>query len=303
MEKRASIPVMKLLPRWRARARVCLGAALIVIGSATTFAQDNPNDASPGLLASGGAKPTGRAITLSDFGAEDLGYLAIPATPPSVGIVLVPDAYGLDDFTKQEADRLAGEGYLVVAVDIYNGKQMNDPGLIANMVSNLDGPTVMKTVEAGVRLFHESPKFHVDHVVMVGWGVGANYVWQATSSAYAPDGAVMFYGPVQTSAVTRTPIPVCALYSDRDPAVTRDSVLNFQHTLRDEGSDFTAWFIAAAPGWSNPQSKAYSPGEDREAWKVAEPFILRIATEPPKKYGPSEMDKVKASVKNLWRQL
>jgi carboxymethylenebutenolidase len=298
---------MMHLDRWMKLVPACLGSLVLVLvlASVTAAAQDSPNDgsATPGLLSDGGTKSTGRSITLSDFGAEDLGYLAIPATPPSIGIVLVPDAYGLDDFTKQEADRLAGQGYLVVAVDIYNGKQMNDPGLIANMVSNLDGPTVMKTVEAGVRLFHESPKFHVDHVVMVGWGVGANYVWQATSGPYAPDGAVMFYGPVQTSAVTKVPIPVCALYSDRDPTITRDSVLNFQHALRDQGSDFTAWFIAAAPGWSNPQSKAYSPGEDREAWKVAEPFILRIATLPVKKYGPSEIDKVKASVKNIWRQL
>lgn len=295
------------LMRLMSSCRTTVFAALFAAMTPCLNAQENPNDPSPtpGILGHdvGSARPAGRSITLSDFGAEDLGYLAIPATPPTVGIVLVPDAYGLDDFTRQEADRLAGDGYLVVAVDIYNGKQMNDPGQIANMVANLDGPTVMKTVEAGVRLFHESPKFHVDHVVTVGWGVGATYVWQATSSPYPPDGAVMFYGPVQTNAVTKTPIPVCALYSDRDPAVTRDSVLSFQHALRDQGSDFTAWFIAAATGWSNPQSKAYNPGEDREAWKVAEPFIMRIGTEPVKKYGPSEIDKVKDSVKNIWRKL
>src|SRR5580658_10064652 len=83
------------------------------------------------------AKPTGRMITLSDFGAEDLAYLAIPATPPTMGIVLVPDAYGLDDFTKAEADRLAAQGYLVTAVDIYNGKLTTDPGDLANLIQNL----------------------------------------------------------------------------------------------------------------------------------------------------------------------
>jgi carboxymethylenebutenolidase len=284
------------------RIACCLLAACLV-----ARAQDSMGDSSgnPGMLTHdvGSGKPTGRSITLSDFGAEDLAYLAIPATPPTVGIVLVPDAYGLDDFTRQEADRLAGEGYLVVAVDIYNGKLTTDPGQIGNMVANLDGPTVMKTVEAGVRLFHESPKFHVDHVVMVGWGVGANYTWQAADGPYAPDGAVLFYGPVQNGAVTKTPIPVCALYSDRDPNLSRDTVLNFQHAQRDAGSDFTAWFIAAAPGWSNPQSKAYSPGEDREAWKVAEPFLMRIAAEPVTKHAPSELDKVKDSVKNIWKQL
>src|ERR1019366_9465235 len=98
------------------------------------------------------AKPTGRMITLSDFGAEDLAYLAIPAAPPTLGIVLVPDAYGLDDFTKAEADRLAGLGYLVVAVDIYNGKQTTDPGDLANLVANMNAASAMKTIDGGIRL-------------------------------------------------------------------------------------------------------------------------------------------------------
>jgi carboxymethylenebutenolidase len=294
--------------RFASSCRNGLLAALFIAASLSVGAQENPSDSSytPGILngnttAASPARPTGHSVTLSDFGAEDIGYLAVPITPPTVGIVLVPDAYGLDDFTKREADRLAGEGYLACAVDIYNGKLTTDPGQLANLVENLDGPTVMKTVDAGVRLFHESPKFRVPHVVMVGWGVGANYVWQATSDKNAPDGAILFYGPVESAPVKKCPVPVCALYSDRDPKVTREAVLDFQHALRDVGSDFTAWFIAAAPGWSNPQSPAYNPVEDSEAWKVADPFIVRIAAAPVKK--DSKLDKVKDSVESLLHKL
>jgi len=257
---------------------------------------DSTSDSKPAT------KPTGRSITLSDFGAEDLGYLAVPVTPPTVGVVLVPDAYGLDEFTKKQAERLAADGYLAVAVDISNGKTLTDPGQIANMVANLDGPTVMKTVDAGVRLFHESPKFRVDHVVVLGWGVGANYAWQDAHDENGPDGAILFYGPVQSGKMDRCAAPVCALYSDRDPAITRDSVLDFQHAMRDAGSDFTAWFIAAGPGWSNPLNKTYNPVEDGEAWKVAEPFIMRIGAGPVRKRD-STMDKVKNSVKDLLKKL
>jgi carboxymethylenebutenolidase len=285
----------------------CLFAALLIAGCSFVRAQEpaSPGDTplAEGRPSEAPGQPTGHAITLSDFGAEDLGYLAIPNTPPTVGIVLVPDAYGLDDFTKHEADRLASEGYLVVVVDIYNGRHLTDPGQIANMVANLDGPTVMKTVNAGIRLFNESPKFRVGHVVVIGWGVGANYAWQAANGEGGPDGSILFYGPVESGAVKKCPVPVCALYSDRDPSVTRASVLDFQHALRDAGSDFTAWFIAAGPGWSNPQNKSYSPVEDREAWKVAEPFIVRIAAEPVRKKGPSAIDKVKNGVKNLLDKL
>ena len=171
------------------------------------------------------------------------------------------------------------------------------------MVENLDDATVMKTVTAGVRLFHESPKFRVAHVVMVGWGTGANYVWQAAHETAGLDGAIMFYGPIQSGVVKKCPVPVCAFYSDRDPAVSRQQVLDFQHALRDAGSDFTAWFIAAGPGWSNPQSKAYSPVEDREAWKVAEPFILRIGAEPEKQPESNPIDKATDSVKDFFKKL
>jgi carboxymethylenebutenolidase len=295
---------LSLLIIMSSRLKSLVLVALVVAGCGFARAQENPND-NPAAAAAdtSNSKAAGRTITLSDFGAEDIGYLAIPNTPPTVGIVLVPDAYGLDDFTKREAERLAREGYLAVAVDIYNGRKTTDPGQIANMIENLDGPSVMKTVTAGVRLFHESPKFRVNHVVMVGWGVGANYVWQAAHEENSPDGAILFYGPMQSGAVKKCPVPICALYSDRDPSITRASVLDFQHALRAAGSDFTAWFIAAGPPPPQPQSKNYSPVEDAEAWKVADPFIMRIAAEPVKKHGPSTIDKVKNGVKNLLDKL
>ena len=213
--------------------------------------------------------------------------------------MLVPDAYGLDDFTKHEAERLAGEGYLAVAVDIYNGRQTTDPGEIANLTANLDSPTVMKTVNAGIRLFNESPKFHVDHVVAVGWGVGAKYVLQAAHESKLLDGAVTIYGPVETQGAKKSAVPICAIYPENDPIATHDVVLDYQHGMRDAGNDFTAWFIAAGAGWSNPQNKHYNPVEDREAWKVAEPFIVRIGAEPVRSKNPSVIDKMKDGVKGV----
>jgi carboxymethylenebutenolidase len=241
-------------------------------------------------------KPVGRAITLSDFGAEDLAYLSIPATRPTLGIVLVPDAYGLDDFTKAEADRLAQEGYLVVAIDIYNGSQTSDPGEQANLVANLNADVVMKTVDAGIRFFHESPKFRVDHVVAMGWGAGATYVFQAARENKTLDGAITFYGPVETgdSKIGKFCAPLCAVYPENDSVATHENVEAFQHAMKDAGNDFEAWFIAAGRGWSHPKSKTYNRVEDKEAWKVATPFLVRIGAEPVKpKDGPSIIDKVK----------
>lgn len=253
-------------------------------------------DASP-------SKPVGQMIRLGDFGSDDLAYLAVPNTPPTLGIVLVPDAYGLDDFTKAEAVRLAGQGYLALAIDIYNGHLTTDPGDMANLTANLNAATVMKTVDAGIRFFHESPRFRTDHVVAMGWGTGATYVFQAAREIKTLDGAITFYGPVETmqDRIGKFSAPLCAVYPDNDPVITHDSVVIFQRLMKDSGNDFEAWFVSAGHGWSNPQSKAYNHAEDKEAWKVATPFLVRIGAEPVKpKGGPSIIDKAGDSLKNIF---
>jgi carboxymethylenebutenolidase len=283
---------------------VLAGLLLTFLGAGTGHAQDDDSNggSSPGDGMSL-TKPVGRTITLSDFGAEDLGYLSIPPTAPVMGIVLVPDAYGLDTFTKSEADRLAALGYLVLAVDIYNGHETTDPGELANLIANQQTATVMKTVDAGIRVFHESPKFRVGHVVAMGWGNGARYVFQAARENKTLDGAVMFYGPVETNVekIGKFEAPICAVYSENDPVATRPTVQVFEHMMKDEGNDFEAWFIAAGSGWSNPASKAYNPVEDKEAWKVAMPFLVRIGAEPVKVQKSSIIDKAKDKIESLFQ--
>ena len=283
---------------------------LAVSGLGRATANDGKMNTVPQTEASS-AKPSGRTITLSDFGAEDLAYLAIPATPPKLAVVLVPDAYGIEladptkpDFTRQEADRLASMGYLVLAVDIYNGKLTTDAGDLANLIANLNAATVMKTIDAGIRFFHESPKFRVDHVVAMGWGTGATYVFQDAQENKTLNGAITFYGPLESRdhVVGKFYAALCALYPLKDTLITRDQVLDFEQRMKAAGNDCEAWFIAAGPGWSNPQSSTYSPIEDKEAWKVALPFLIRIAAQPPRPpEGPSILDKAKDKFESIFQ--
>ena len=268
---------------------------LVVCTLITTLAR-GADDAAP-------AKPTGRMITLSDFGAEDLAYLAVPVTPPTLAVVLVPDAYGLDDFTKRQADWLAGQGYLVAAVDVYNGRKTTDAGDLANLVANLNAASIMKTIDGGVRFFHESPKFRVDHVVAMGWGVGANYVFQAARENKGLDGAITFYGPIETPdhPVGKFSAALCAVYPANDLSTPRDAVLAFLQRMKDAGNDCEGWFIAAGSGWSHPRSRTYNPVEDKEAWKVALPFLVRIGAQPAKDHKASIIDQAKDKLDNFFK--
>src|SRR5277367_525178 len=55
------------------------------------------------------------------------GFLATPAKAGRYGaIVVAPEWWGLTDWVKEQTRKLAAEGYVVLAVDFYDGKVTSD---------------------------------------------------------------------------------------------------------------------------------------------------------------------------------
>ena len=83
-----------------------------------------------------------RDVELGHFAAPDAG------TPP--GIVLIHDVWGLGDHARDLAQRLAGEGFGALAVDLYRRERdvkIEDPGA---WMRGLSDPEVLADVQAGI---------------------------------------------------------------------------------------------------------------------------------------------------------
>ena len=73
-------------------------------------------------------------------GALLTGYLARPVGGPDdlPGLIVIHEWWGLNDNIRKMAERLAGEGYVALAVDLYGGKAASTPKEAIGLMMGLE---------------------------------------------------------------------------------------------------------------------------------------------------------------------
>lgn len=144
------------------------------------------------------------------------GYLAEPeGEGPFPGVVMIHEAFGLDDVMLRHADRLAAAGYVALAVDLYS-----DGGarrcLVATMRSMLSGTgrafTDVSTVKAWLRADSRSN----GKVGVVGFCMGGAFALLAAHDDF--DAASVNYGqlPRDLHHALEGACPMVANYGRKD---------------------------------------------------------------------------------------
>lgn len=125
----------------------------------------------------------------------DLGYLVYPdSSDPRPGVVLVHDVWGLADHPRDLADRLAAEGFSVLAVDLYRRLErveIDDP---AAWIRALDDSEVLRDLSAAAQLLSEHPSVAGQPVGLIGFCMGGMYVVLGGCLCPEFSAAVPFYG-------------------------------------------------------------------------------------------------------------
>lgn len=277
---------------WPKYGWIIVVASLGIVGLSISGVDGDPT-LPPGL--------NGKTQSLSDFGSDDSSYLVVPSSPPELGIVLVPDAFGMDNYTQAQADRLAKLGYIVVVVDMYNGMSAQSREQMIALSQSVNEEAAEKCIMAGVRLFRESPRYRAPRVAVIGWGTGADValkmIMNKKLKIQSPDLTVLFYPSLMTKDVGHSRSRMCGFFPTQDPAFSHDGVIEMQKKFRDKGNAYDAWFIEAGEKWSSPESRFHNASEDGEAWKQALGYLQSAANAPIVQQSDSIIDKVKGIFK------
>ncbi|NQV86114.1 MAG: dienelactone hydrolase family protein, partial [Woeseiaceae bacterium] len=149
------------------------------------------------------------------------GYFSAPADmfEPLPAVIMIHEWWGLNDNIRAMADRLAGEGYIVFAVDLFNGKVAKSPGeaRVLMMQAIEDPEAANENIRAAFKFV--SATAGAPRVGAIGWCFGGG--WSLNTAQLFPEGldaSVIYYGQVTDDEELLRPIgaPILGLFGAED---------------------------------------------------------------------------------------
>ena len=217
-----------------------------------------------------------------------VGYLAMPqdAAEPLPGVIVIHEWWGLNDDIKAMARRLAGEGYVALAVDLYDGKTAATPedaeGLMNDVYAD---PDVTRRNLQQAYDYLEKYAF-APRIATIGWDLGGEWSLQ-TALQYpgALDAAVTYYGRgvfTDRERLATLNVPLLGFYGGDDKSIPVRQVQEFRATLLELGKSAEVLIISRADhAFASPSSGNYDEQAANEAWATTLAFLerhLKLAT-------------------------
>jgi carboxymethylenebutenolidase len=123
------------------------------------------------------------------------GYLAVPSHPTGAGAVLVLHAWwGLNDFFKGFADRLASQGYVALAPDLYNGAVARTVEEAKEMMGRASDDSSKSIVLGAVDYLRSLPTVGARRIGAIGFSMGGGWaLWLSVQRPEDVAAMVVFY--------------------------------------------------------------------------------------------------------------
>jgi carboxymethylenebutenolidase len=144
------------------------------------------------------------------------GYLASPAgTGPWPAVVMIHELFGLDDVMRGHADRLAGLGYLTLAVDLFSGGS-TARCLVASMTAMIRGHGRAFADIGAARDYLAGSRDCTGRIGVLGFCMGGGFALLSAGDGY--DAAAVNYGqlPRDLDDTLADACPIVASYGGRD---------------------------------------------------------------------------------------
>lgn len=251
--------------------------------STETLAEEHSGDqptATPAAMAEPSVPVTGQEVVYATVEGQPVtGYLAQPENPTSEALpalITIHEWWGLNDNIQAMTRRLAGEGYTVLALDLYSGEIATDPAQARELmrsVMDAPGPAQDNINQAAQFLTDE---YSAPKLGSIGWCFGGN--WSLRTGLLLPDldAMAIYYGQLilAPEALDGLDMPVIGFFGEDDSSIAVEDVKVFESRLTALGNPVS---INLYPGvghaFANPSGQNYDAAAAEDAWEKTTAFF------------------------------
>jgi carboxymethylenebutenolidase len=213
-------------------------------------------------------------VSLQTAGGKNVhASLALPMTVPAPAVLLIHEWWGLNDQIKFVAGELAREGYVALAIDLYEGKVASSPDEADRLRKAVDPASASDTLVSWVEWLEKHPK-GTGKVATIGWCFGGG--WSLNASIATPvEATVVYYGQVDQPAerLSRLKGPVLGHFATRDQWINRAMVEHFERAMAEAGKPLTVCWYDADHAFANPTGARYDAEDAKLAWDRSLAFL------------------------------
>jgi carboxymethylenebutenolidase len=230
------------------------------------------------ILTVRGDAPKTEMIQIPNGSAQLNGYLATPEKPGRYpALVVVHEWWGLTDWVKGETQKLADQGYVALAVDLYRGKVTSDPEEAHELMRGLPDDRALDDLEAAFNYLSTRKDVEQGHIGSIGWCMGGGFSLQLAIHEPRLAACVVNYGALPTDPMELQQIaaPVLGNFGALDRGITPDDVNAFQKTMTGLGKNVNVKiYDGAGHAFENSTNSAgYRPEAAADAWARSLAFL------------------------------
>jgi carboxymethylenebutenolidase len=255
----------------------------VALAAKASQAAPNPTTAGTGAL-------KGKTVQL------DQGLTGYYVTPSSKGtfpsVIVIMEAFGLNDYIKSICDRLAKVGYAALAPDFYHGAvyQYSDMNNAIAKLKTLKDDVVMAEFGKGLEFLSKRPELTNKNIGVMGFCMGGRFTFLANGQ-YASQlkAAVSFYGsgiaPAAADPMGRANLlvwadkmnaPIMLMYGAEDKSIAPEEHQQIALALSKAKKRYALnVFPKAGHGFFSDRRDSYNPEASSEAWSMTSSFFDR----------------------------
>jgi carboxymethylenebutenolidase len=218
-------------------------------------------------------------VTFPSNGSTAHGYLATPESGSGPGVIVIQEWWGLTDHIVDISDRLAAEGFVALAPDLFGGRTTHDADEAGQLLTDLLVAQAARDLGGAVDFLLGHEAVTSEAVGAIGFCMGGGFVLMlAAQQGPKVSAAVPFYGvgPGVPNSFTGLTAAVQGHYAEQDSMFPVEEARKQEQQIRDEsGAPVEFFYYDAGHAFHNDENLmgTYDPDAARAAWERAVAFL------------------------------